>query len=132
MADKAWYGAAEAYERQGDLWAAVGTLKQLAAVHPQSELAAQGTLKSSDFLVSQGRGEEAKAELMKMLVVVQAEPTRSQAQKKLGEILKAEGHLREAAVYFQEALKKAPPESAAELQAQLNEIRQLQGMKQEN
>ena len=104
-----------------------GHAGKLAEAYPQSELAAQGTLRAADFLVSQGKGEEAKSELTKMVSASSLEPYHSRMQKKLAEILKAEGHLKEAVFYFQQALKKAPDELKPEIESELSEAYALQG-----
>ena len=78
-------------------------------------------------MVSQGKSDDAKTELLKIIEVSQTEPFRMQAQKRLAEILKAQGHLKEAAFYFGEALKKGMGEFACEAQFELAEVYETEG-----
>ena len=45
----------------------------------------------------------------------------------MAEILRAQGHLREAAFYFSEALKRAPSDLACEINFELAEVYETQG-----
>ena len=121
------WATALAFEREGDLWSASAQLQKLVEDHPGSERAAQGLLKISDFLVSQGKSEEAKAQLLKTISAPEAGPAKTLARRKLGEILKAQGHSREALVYLHDALKTARGEAACEIQYTIAEIYETQG-----
>jgi tetratricopeptide (TPR) repeat protein len=119
----AYFGIAMAYEREGDLWASVAQIQKLADQFPKSELAAKGILRVAELLVSQGKSDEAKVELMK---IVSQEtgggPFKTLAQKKLAEILKTQGFLREAELYFSEALKRSRGDLACEIEFELAEV----------
>ena len=83
----------------------------------------------SDFMISQGKAQEAKDELTRMITSSDVEPYRSIAQKKLAGLLRAEGHLKESAYYYQESLKKAPPELGPEIERGLAEVYEMMGQK---
>ena len=52
---------------------------------------------------------------------------KNQMQKKLAEILRAQGHLRESVFYFSEALKSATGDLGCEIQFELAEVIEIQG-----
>ncbi|OGW80964.1 MAG: excinuclease ABC subunit A [Omnitrophica bacterium RIFCSPHIGHO2_02_FULL_51_18] len=126
VADRAYFSTAMAYERDGDLWAGVRTFQGLAQAFPKSEWASKGLLKASEFMISQGKSDEAKTELMKIISSAAPGLERTLARKKLAEILKAQGYLKEAAFYFGEALKDAQGDLACETSFELAEAYELQ------
>jgi tetratricopeptide (TPR) repeat protein len=127
LADHAYFASALAHERQGELWKAAAVWRELFDTFPKSPLSAEGLIKVADFLVSQGKSDDAKTELLKVIEGADAQPYRMQAQKRLGELLKAQGHLKEAAFYFSEALKKATGDFACEVEFELAEVYETKG-----
>ena len=127
VVDDARFLPAAAYEREGDLWASVNELKILSHDFPKSDLAAKGILKVAEFLVSQGKSDDAKNELIQSVEAAGPTVYKNLMQKKLAEILKAQGHARESIFYFSEALKNTQGDVACEIQFELAEALESQG-----
>ena len=81
----------------------------------------------ADFLVSQGRSDEAKTALSRILEIAVTSDDKWPAQKKLAQIIKAQGHPKEAVIYYQDALKNAPLEASCEIGLDLGELYETQG-----
>ena len=108
----------------------VRELERLIQDYPKSEWAVKAALKSADYWISQGDSDKAKAALLKVVNSANEMADKALAEKKIGEILRAQGHLKEATIYLTEASKKAQGDLACEIQYQLAEMDELEGDKE--
>ena len=125
--DDAMYLEANAFEHEGNTAAAQQGYRDLAAAYPKSEWSAKALLNIADLLLSQGRSDEARTELVKALHGFDKGVVHVRAAEKLGQILKAQGHLKEAAVYFDEAMMEAEGDLAAEIRYEAAETTEAKG-----
>lgn len=127
LADDALEAIARTYEREGDSASAAAKLRQLALSYPGSELAASASLKAGDLFLSLGKADDARQEYSRLTAAGSPEPERTEAHRKLAAILKADGHLREAEIYLEEAIKNPPVSLKAAVEKDLAELYETQG-----
>jgi tetratricopeptide (TPR) repeat protein len=84
-------------------------------------------MKVAYFLISQGRSDEATVELGRLIEIASTPEAKWPAQKKLAQIVKAQGHPKEAVLYYQEAIKNAPAAESCEIGLDLGELFEMQG-----
>jgi TolA-binding protein len=127
LRDDARFRGALALERESGPPAALEEYRAIAVETPDSRWAGPAAIKAADVLLAQGRSDEAKAELLRVIGGPQPPAQKAPVRQKLAGILRGQGFLREAAIAYAEALREAPPALGAEIQYGLAEVYETQG-----
>jgi len=132
VADDASFLSASAALRSGDIGEAADAFGAFLEAHPSSDRAAVAVDSYVEILIGQGKGARAKEELLKRKDAFVSNPRAAATlHRRLAEMLRIEGSLREALVYYNEALKGADEKDAAQIRYGIGETMELEGRKEE-
>lgn len=127
LADNALLLRGASFQREGQTKEALKIYRSILGRYLSGDATPQAVERFVDLSVAKGQQQTAKEELLKVSDAVEGSALQAVIWRKLGELLRLEGNLREALFYFREAIKLSEEKDAADVQLRIAEVLERQG-----